>query len=88
MLQAPPDAPIEFGAPGWEADLRQRLEDRYFAQIRCAQAQLDDCKQAMLEQLVTPLELGYQLLYPTVERIARAGTSWMIDLAVHELIQG
>jgi hypothetical protein len=78
---------IEFRAPGWEEQVSRALEERYSCGVECKQENLAECKLALTDLLTTPIEVGFQLFYPVVERITRSGTRWRVDLALRELLQ-
>ena len=73
---------VLFEQEGWLDLTREALETRYLAQVSCAQEDLGACKEGVLDILVTPIDAGYQLLYPSVERISRDGLRWQIALVV------
>ncbi|HSH82661.1 MAG TPA: protein DpdJ, partial [Herpetosiphonaceae bacterium] len=76
---------VVFGSAGWQEEVAARLEREGHAELVAEQVQLDELKRALLELLTVPLEAGYQLLYPMVERLTREGRAWAVELTVREL---
>lgn len=71
-----------------QADWLQRTRDilatSYKVQIQCSQDQLPVCKQQILNLLTESIEIGFQFLCPTIERIMRADLVWTIELWIKE----
>lgn len=78
---------VEFGSPNWRAKVGDLLAQTFMLELRCRQDELGDCKRCLLELLTSPVEVGYQLLYPAVERVSRAGRDWVIRLVIRELTE-
>ena len=77
---------VAYGADGWEQRVRDSLANAFRAQISCEQEESATCKQTLLELITEPVEVGYQMLFPVVERITRSGQQWHIDLVIAELV--
>lgn len=88
MLLRPQERPIQFGEDGWLDLIQQQLSYLFHTQVECEQDALEQCKLSLLDLLVTPVEVGYQLLYPMIERIGRAERRWRIDLVIAEMVRG
>ncbi|GHO61351.1 hypothetical protein KSC_002430 [Ktedonobacter sp. SOSP1-52] len=69
---------------GWVQQARHVLSTSYKVQILCPQDQLFACKQHIMDLLTEPIEIGFQLLFPTVERIMRTDLTWTIELWIKE----
>jgi hypothetical protein len=81
--QAPP---VIFNTTGWESETQERLGREYIAEVCCEQSLLAACHQSLLDMLVTPIEIGFQLFYPVIARIRRQGKLWTITLTIQELV--
>jgi hypothetical protein len=79
---------VQYGEDTWQTKIRQLLADRYQVQLACSQSQLSDCKGALMDLLVTPIDVGFQSFFPIVERVDRVGDQWVVQLIVHELLSG
>jgi hypothetical protein len=78
--------PIVYGMPGWKDHIQQELTSVYHVQISCEQSHLEDCKKSLLGILTEPIEIGFQFFFPMVERLARTGQQWIIDMSIRELM--
>jgi hypothetical protein len=78
--------PIPFGESGWEGRVRQRLVEGYHAEIACMQDDLETCKQHLLGLATAGVECGFQFFYPVVDRVARTGHRWIVELTIAELV--
>ncbi len=85
-LLYPHAQPVVFGIPGWAEHVQRELTSVYHAQISCGQDSLEDCKKGLLDILTEPIEIGFQFFFPMVERIARTGRQWTIDISIRELM--
>ena len=83
-LLEPQGQQISYGEPDWQEHMQQELSSHYIARLCCSQEQLTECKQALLTILTMPVDLGFQLLYPTIERVTRNGLVWTIELSIRE----
>jgi len=75
---------IVYGQENWLEQLKEELGTTYRARVSCQQEQLSDCKKSLLTLLVEPTDIGFQFFYPTIERIARVGTCWTIEMRIRE----
>ena len=78
--------PIAYGMPGWKEHIQRELTIAYHVQISCEQGCLEDCKKSLLDILTEPIEIGFQFFFPMVERLARTGQQWIIDMSIRELM--
>lgn len=85
-LLYPHAQPVEYGMPGWKEHVQRELISAYHVQISCEQDSLEDCKKDLLDILTESVEIGFQFFYPIVERIARTGRQWTIDISIRELM--
>lgn len=79
--------PIKYLSAGWRERVRDTLTAQYHAQISCEQAQLVAYKRDLLALLAEPLAIGFQLFYPVIERMARNGRQWLVELTITEMAQ-
>lgn len=75
---------ISYDEPNWQEQMQQQLSAHYTAHLRCSQEQLEECKQTVVTLLTTPVDIGFQLLYPVVEHITRTGLVWTLKLSIRE----
>jgi hypothetical protein len=75
---------VVYEQPDWLQQVRDILSTSYKVQIQCSQDQLAACKQQILNLLVDPIPIGFQFLYPTIERIMRTDLTWTIELWIKE----
>jgi hypothetical protein len=87
VLTLPVIPVVVFGTPGWRVAAEAQLTRSFLVELRCAQAELPACKASLLEMLTLPIEVGFQLFYPAVERLGRAGPEWIIRLVIRELTE-
>jgi hypothetical protein len=80
------DQIVLYGVDDWQAQVQQTLATQYEVQLHCTQKELMACKQDLLTLLTTPIEIGFQLFYPIVERIQHQQREWIIHLAIRELV--
>jgi hypothetical protein len=80
-------ASIRYDDSNWLDEVRTRLTAGAQANIWCAQDQLESCKTQLLDLLTAPIDVGFQLFYPTIVRITRHRREWVIHLAIRELIR-
>jgi hypothetical protein len=76
---------IYYQEENWVDKLRESLASRYQAFILCEQDQLNDCKKSLLETITAPIEIGFQVLYPTIEGINQKDKWWQISIVIREL---
>jgi DEAD/DEAH box helicase len=84
-LVEPGSEPVGYGQPNWEELLRERLSTDYHVDLICSNEVVVLCKQAILDLLVRPVDVGFQHFFPSIGRIRRDGRRWLITLALHEL---
>ncbi len=77
---------IVYGMPGWKEHVQRELASAYHVQISCEQDHLEDCKRSLLDILIEPIEIGFQFFFPAVERLARTGRQWIINMSIRELM--
>jgi hypothetical protein len=88
MALLEPDAhPVFYGNTEWDKQVNQMLTTQFHCQIVCEQNDLEACKRAFMDMLTQSVEIGYQFFFPVVERMARRGRQWFIDLVIQELIR-
>lgn len=85
-LLYPDSQSIVYNAPDWQEQVQRTLAAAYHVQISCEQGQLEGCKKSLLDMLTEPIEIGFQFFYPSVERLARSGGLWVIDVSIRELM--
>jgi len=78
--------PFDFDNDHWHSALETELVERGTARLRCHGEQLVTCIPALLESLVTPIDVGFQLFFPVIERIERSGQHWVITVILRELV--
>ncbi len=76
---------ITFGEPDWLSSVSERLAEQLSAQVLCNQ--IDVSSEHFHYLLVTPIEVGFQQYYPTIERIERREAMWLIGLVLRDLAQ-
>lgn len=77
--------PTLYGEQGWEQRVQERLAHEFQALLSCEQEELEVCKRDALALLTQPVEVGYQLFYPLIERIERQGMHWLISMSIREM---
>jgi hypothetical protein len=75
---------VTYEQPDWLQQVRDILSASYKVQVLCSQDQLAACKQQILNLLIEPIEIGFQFLCPTIERIMRTDLTWTIELWIKE----
>lgn len=85
-LLNPRTHPIPYGLSAWKEHVQQELASAYYVQISCEQGLLEECKKSLLDILTEPIEIGFQFFFPMVERVARVGQQWIIDMSIRELM--
>jgi hypothetical protein len=79
---------IVYGAEGWLEEAQAKLASVWQVVITCGVEELTICQSALLDLIVTPLDVGYQALYPDVEGIRRTDHGWSLQLTLAELSEG
>lgn len=79
---------VRYGEPAWLEEVQEALEAASEVDVHCEQGDLDDCKSALLAQLTSPVEVGFQLFFPVLERVQRTGRAWSLTLVLRELLRG
>ena len=87
-LYVPDQFVVSYQEEQWEEKLREQLINRYQGLLFCTQDQLSMCKRDVLDRIIEPVETGYQVFYPVIERISRKDNGWEISLVIKELIGG
>ena len=77
---------IIFGSSGWVDQVNASMEQEYQAKVTCQLNEIESCKQRLMEIIMAPIEVGFQLFYPYVERIDRKDDQFVITLAIRELM--
>lgn len=77
---------VDFASPTMSAEARAALSTHFLVQIRCVAEQRPALKSALAHLLTTPLDIGYQTFYPSVERVEHQGEHWLVQLVIAELI--
>ncbi|PDW02615.1 protein DpdJ [Candidatus Viridilinea mediisalina] len=83
----PASESIRYAETDWQERLLARLTERDAAQVVCTQADLPALHAALSELVVTPLEVGFQYHYPSIERVERRSDGWMVGLVLRERVQ-
>jgi hypothetical protein len=78
---------IHYPEVNWQAQLEETLATLFQARLCCAEDNLTSCRSDLLTVMSTPIEVGYQVLYPVIERIERRGREWDIQVVLPELIE-
>ncbi len=77
---------IIFGKPGWVISVQDGLKQHYQVSIACSLGDLSSCQQRVMDLLIEPLEVGFQMFYPSVEKISQKGEQFIISLVISELV--
>lgn len=86
LLLEPNGRSIQYGEAYWENLVQDALATNYQVEIYCSQADLAACKYSLLQFLTTPIDIGFQIFYPTVERVKRNNRQWVFHLVIQELL--
>lgn len=78
---------IHCSASNWYNAVVTQLATVFHAHIVCQAEELSSCTTAVRSLLTTPVEVGYQISYPVIERMDRNGRFWSIHLILPELIE-
>jgi hypothetical protein len=78
---------VNFNEDGLDEKVKERLAANFQVTLSCANTQLTNCKRFLLDTLLKPVEIGFQLFYPVVERINHNGQNWEISLVIKELLE-
>ena len=84
----PEGTTVGFGEDDWHIKARNVLETAYEVEITCSLGQIAECKQAVLGLLLSPIDTGYQLFYPSIDRVSRSRDRWTMHIAIDELLGG
>lgn len=79
------ESSVTYGVSGWWEEALSFLATSSHCRIMCDQSDMGDLQIALVSLIASPVEVGYQLFYPFIERIERTSQRWAIDLAVREL---
>jgi hypothetical protein len=79
---------VKYQENGWGNKVRENLSSRYQTVVVCEQDKIDECKQSLLEIIIDPIEVGFQVLYPMIENISRKNQAWHVSVVVKELLGG
>ena len=60
---------VEFGTIGWFDELKILLTEQHGAIVKCKADYIEQCKSELIKLTVEPIEIGYQLFYPIIDRI-------------------
>lgn len=71
----------------WAERLNEELARNYTAQLVCEQAEIDMLREDAVKLLTTPIDVGFQWHYPTIERIERWGTDWLVGFIIRDMTQ-
>lgn len=77
---------VHYGSDYWEERVQESLMQLFEVSVICSASELADCKAALLMQLTSAVDIGFQTFYPIVERIERHNQAWRIHLAIQELV--
>ncbi|MBK8989776.1 MAG: DEAD/DEAH box helicase [Chloroflexi bacterium] len=86
LLLAPYGQTILYGDAYWESQLQKALVAEYQAELLCEQAELAECKIALLHALTQPIDIGFQSFYPVIESIRQDKQQWRFHLIIRELV--
>lgn len=78
---------ILYGSSDWELEIVQALTHQHSVSVSCQHNQLNDIQRDIFVLLTTPIENGFQLFYPVVERIERTHDSYIIYFVIRELVE-
>jgi hypothetical protein len=78
---------VSYRAYGWRDEVLDALSHTYRVRVACRPEDVEDCQRDLVELLVSPVEVGYQVFYPVVDRVSRRGSLWLIDLMIRELLR-
>jgi len=83
----PTSGAIVYGDADWSMRLLERMAEQFAAQVSCDQDELHALRGDLMHLLVTPIEVGFQLQYPVIERVERREREWYVGLVLRELAQ-
>lgn len=86
LLMSPYGPTIQYGDAYWESQLQKALATEHQAELLCEQAELAECKTALLHALTQPIDIGYQSFYPVIESIRQDKQQWRFHLIIRELV--
>ncbi|MGB1252129.1 MAG: protein DpdJ, partial [Candidatus Promineifilaceae bacterium] len=86
MMLQPYGRIVRFGEAYWETTGQDSLREHFQVEIRCDVGEINACKIALLNWLVSPIDIGFQTFYPVIERIERLGQDWRLHLIIQELV--
>jgi hypothetical protein len=77
---------VAVGAPGWRDDLRAALARDGLIELFAPSAQTGDLRGAILEALITPIDVGYLQFFPKLERTERRADGLVAVLILQEQV--
>lgn len=78
---------IHYGENEWIDMVVRRLVERFSAQLLCRHEDMPQMCQRLGDLLTTPLEVGFQQHYATIERVEQMQDKWLISLVIRDLVQ-
>jgi hypothetical protein len=77
---------IRYGSGGWKEEVREYLRRFLEVRVTCGPDERDACASDLLEALVEPIDLDYQLTYASVQGVSRDGPRWVLHVVVPDLV--
>ena len=87
VLVDPASNAITYGDSGWNDQVVVQLSQQYAAQVICDQADIGTLREEIATLLTTPIDVGFQHYYPTIERIERQSAGWLVGLVLRDMAQ-
>lgn len=79
-------AAVAFGVDGWLETMQDALQHQYEVFLSCTQQEVSECKAQLLEAIVQPVDIGFQMLYPVIERVEHNSDGWLFALSLREMV--
>lgn len=77
---------ILYGQNDWENKIYKELEQYGKVKVSCEFQDIVDCRAKLMELIQQPIEVGFELLYPFIEKVNNSGNSWYFDIRIREVL--
>jgi hypothetical protein len=77
---------IDFTNVDWKDKVFRRLQQLGKVIVACSYDDIDLCRTQIMELIQQPIEMGFELLYPYIEKINHSGDSWYFELRIREVL--
>jgi hypothetical protein len=67
--------------------VKESLTTNFHVTLSCVNTQIENCKLFLLDTLLKPVEIGFQIFYPVVEKINHNKQGWEISVVIKELLE-